>query len=461
MAKHKFLLIGILISFILWLPCVVLAAIINANSCSQADVQASIDSAITGDIVIIPGTSGGCIWSLGISIPDNKTITIMGRGYDNTVITGSSVMIKMNKSGSRITGIGFILTKSANIIEVKGRGWRIDHCKFTNNLTTNEYAVNANGLNETISPAGLVDNCIFYNCKVLAYGMGNFSTTSSQWNSDLSLGTDDAVYVEDCTFNYDGRGNCIDSNRAGKYVFRFNNIIQSRIEAHSLQLDTERATRKWEIYNNKITAISSFGIPLFIRGGTGVIFNNEIIGSWTIPNGAFDNRRSYDSIGSAGYCDGTSPWDGNMDSTGWPCRDQIGRSKDVWLWTNTQPYPPQASEPAYLWLNRYNGSINNVNVINNSGDHIKNNRDFYDEVNNFNGTLGTGYGILVNRPLTCTKGVAYWAIDQGDWNKIPGGEQGVLYKCIDTNTWDLYYKPFTYPHPKGKPSPPTDLKIIP
>ena len=49
----------------------------------------------------------------------------------------------------------------------------------------------------------------------------------------------------------------------------------------------------------------------------------------------------------------------------------------------------------------------------------------------------------------------YWATDQGSWNTSTSnpegvqlnGADGVLYRCTSTNTWTLYYTPYTYPHP--------------
>ncbi len=109
------------------------------------------------------------------------------------------------------------------------------------------------------------------------------------------------------------------------------------------------------------------------------------------------------------------------------------------------------------------------------------NRDFYGEVSTsaqssptspFNGTVGTGYGTLANRPTTCTAGsgggpgVGYWATDQGSWNTSGSGGQGQLYVCTATNTWTLYYTPYTYPHAligggPVRPSPPTNLTAAP
>lgn len=79
------------------------------------------------------------------------------------------------------------------------------------------------------------------------------------------------------------------------------------------------------------------------------------------------------------------------------------------------------------------------------------NRDYYAEVSQtaqtsttspFNGTTGTGYGLLANIPTTCTTGaggitgVGYFATDTNG-----------LYLCTATNVWNWTYSPFTYPHP--------------
>jgi hypothetical protein len=190
---------------------------------------------------------------------------------------------------------------------------------------------------------------------------------------------------------------------------------------------------------------------MFYRGGTGVIFGNTIRGSWTLKKIVFDNRRSNGSSagGTAGIADGTSPWDGNLDETGWWARDQIGRGPDEWLWTDANPYPPQGAMPAYVWGNRTgSGGIVGAHVHGyRSTVHIKANRDYFEEGATFDGSAGLGIGPLAARPATCTPGVAYWATDQGTWNRSGRGGQGVLYKCVRANEWERYYEPYTYPHP--------------
>ena len=81
----------------------------------------------------------------------------------------------------------------------------------------------------------------------------------------------------------------------------------------------------------------------------------------------------------------------------------------------------------------------------------------------FNGTTGTGFGTLANRPTSCTTGVGYWATDQGNWNKSGNGfGQGEFFVCTATNTWSLYYVPYTYPNPLTTitPSAPSNLRVV-
>ncbi|MGA9315345.1 MAG: hypothetical protein WBV77_12025 [Solirubrobacteraceae bacterium] len=100
------------------------------------------------------------------------------------------------------------------------------------------------------------------------------------------------------------------------------------------------------------------------------------------------------------------------------------------------------------------------------------NVDVFIDNANFNGTTGTGFGLLAARPSTCTPGpggtyyssptgsygVAYWATDANSGN-------GELYVCTATNTWTGIYQPYTYPHPLvagtqsggNPPNPPQNL----
>jgi hypothetical protein len=149
-------------------------------------------------------------------------------------------------------------------------------------------------------------------------------------------------------------------------------------------------------------------------------------------------------------CDGNDltddgNWSPKTTYYGYPCYHQPGRKS------------PNALSPIYLWNNRWSddGTVVPLVVEDPWGGaaptpvtHIVANRDFYDDVKSgFNGTTGTGRGLLSARPANCTTsslepggGVGYFATDTG-----------TLYRCSAGNTWTVHYKPYTYPHPLAGP----------
>ena len=358
------------------------AGVISATSYSRTDVQAAINKAATGDTVLVP--RGSVTWSSPVSIPSSKSITLRGMGMWSTIITldPGGTAVSMNQSSSRVTGFQF----ANGTVQVSGNGWRVDHCRFFNRNQTRD-GVYSIGEPLDDSPTGVVDHCDFVNARVLSDGTASMLTESdtqhSFWAQPLNLGTDNAVYVEDCTFLGTIFFNAMDANYGGRYVFRYNTVTDLYIEAHSVQ-GNNRAARSWEIYNNTINQINrSVWVPMYIRGGTGVVFNNTITGTWGDPRIAINNIRSSETVSVSGLCDGTSPWDGNQPGqSGYPARDQIGRSTDSWVWTAANPYPPQALDPAYFWNNR-RGSAVILPFVAGAGlnqFHIQLNRDYYIDV---------------------------------------------------------------------------------
>jgi hypothetical protein len=354
------------------------AATRTAASCAQSAVQTAINSAVSGDIVAVP--AGSCSWS-NLIIPSGKKITLQGAGPSSTIISGSGgTALDMTNSGSRVTGFAFNEAE----IKVDGDDWRIDHCKFSSSRAFFD-AVTVFGSRENTHPRGLIDHNEIRNQRIVVFGWNSLNA-NVLWSQPLGLGGPQMVFVEDNTFTGTQWASAVDGNYGGRYVFRYNTLTNMYIEAHSLQGDHERAVRSWEIYNNTISQSGvAMWTPFFVRGGTGVIYNNTISGAWGFPGITLDNVRSFDARGAAGLCNGNSLWDGNQLSNGWPCRDQIGRSKDQWTWTSANPYPPQASEPAYFWNNRLNGSNTSVQIHNGTDAWIVAGRDF------FNNTAKPGY----------------------------------------------------------------------
>jgi len=153
------------------------------------------------------------------------------------------------------------------------------------------------------------------------------------------------------------------------------------------------------------------------------------------------------------------------------CIDQPGRGAGTYL-SGTTPSPAgsvnDALDPIYQWNDTATGaSIYAPGWISISG-KILVNRDFYPQASGpqtsatspFNGTSGTGWGTLANRPTTCTTGVGY--------AEYSGGNFVQLDKCTATNTWtNGVYTPYTYPHPlttcstKAAPCPPRNTTGTP
>jgi hypothetical protein len=369
-----------------------------------------------------------------------------------------------------VSGFEFDTSTSQVAINViDSARWRVDNNKYKNSDATGTGNFVRTGVTTAdVYMAGVVDNNDMISGSVVLYN-GNVGSLLGGyiWHKPLTLGSNNinTVYIEDNTFTApNGKvENCVDSSRGGDYVFRYNNVNNTEAMAHSIQTTAVRGTRKWEVYGNRFnsTSTSSFS-GIFFRAGTGVIFINDFTSdvpyNYTI---LFDNVRDSsnyladDNTTQAGRCDGDHTWDGNEDSSGWPCRDQIGASTDETLWTSgTTPVPRQVKAPAYLWANYDKGTLTSASVKAVSASHIKTNRDYYEQTASFNGTSGVGSGKLANRPATCSPGVAYWATEQsytdltGMVGKNPSTPiKGTLYKCNESGQWEAYYTPYTYPHP--------------
>jgi len=356
------------------------AATFTATSCSQTDVQQQVDAASDGDLVVIP--AGSCTWVSYVSW-SNKNISLVGAGIDKTVITADSTMafsVVNNKkssfriSGMTIQGIGnsqkvFKLNSEASSTGVKG--WRIDHIRFNFSKPNGIYAFYISGINW-----GLIDNCIFDGAGYLGVVVAGYVSSDGwpppnglgyySWSQPLTFGNDEAIYVEDCTWNFPV-GSYVSSVNdmyyGGKMVFRYNKVTNTYYQSHAAR-GQDRGGNIWsEVYNNTFNSTDpNWTRAIHIRGGSGIIYNNTFAGYFSTIH--VDNQRSCGANTSLpfGACDGTSSWDGNAPGeTGWPCLDQIGRGPG--------PVGNQPSLPLYGWNNgsdpscAMNGPCNNNRII--------------------------------------------------------------------------------------------------
>lgn len=375
--KSKELFISSAILFLLCFSRAVHASDIQAASCSQADVQTAVNSASSGDRVLVP--SGNCTWNSLVSIPSGEDITLEGAGSTKTHITGALRRIDIH-SATRITGFWFTMTDNGGtafaiqntFVVFWGQNWRFDHNKIeytgpVNALPDRGMCLTTANITYGMVPwPGLIDHNNFINCMTNvngAVGKSNIQNVMNYiWQEPLGLGTGDAVFYEDNTFNETHAINefqFVDCNRAGRYVVRHNDFENGMLDTHGLQDMSERSCRSYEIYDNTINTTQSQFRFINIRSATGVIYDNTITGPYQSTDVRVLNDRSF-QIPHGGtvsdICDGTNAVDGNTAPTtiyyGWPCRDQVGRGRD-----QAGGYPqPQLSDPLYVWGNTLNGN---------------------------------------------------------------------------------------------------------
>lgn len=458
----------------------------------SADLQECIALAGTGETINVVAGDGAAVWT---PFTLSKSIKIVGPGQNedksyklDITWAGTEPLVTTSVDNFRISGFSFSTSSAQTGISISdASGWRIDHNRFYNShaSTIGTFVITGVNTNDAVMK-GVVDNNYLYFSRVLVSNNGaELEIGGYIWNGDLGLGSDDAVYIEDniCESPMVNPTSALDANRGGKYVFRYNTVVEGHAAVHSLQAATQRATRKWEIYGNTFNSTSVFTYAAnLLRGGTGVIFGNDYSSSvdYNYPI-MFDNVRSTwvenspnpgdhtSTTDGSGICGGDHTWDGNtIGGQGYPCRDQIGRSSDATLWIDgSAPSPAQALSPAYVWSVYEDAAAVGVYVstAERNRTHIQADRDYYDYNTSFNGTSGTGCGALTQAQLnstypSCTDGVAYWSTSQnncadltgyiGDSTQRTSGTetylQGTLYKC-SSNTWTAYYTPYTYPHP--------------
>lgn len=376
-------------------------ATIAARSPSQSDVQTAISSAAEGDTVMVP--AGSVSWGSPVSI-GGKAITVLGAGIDATVITSGQAFNIEGVEGKSFRVSGFTFKGSGGpTIRVVGtsKTFRLDNLKFD--------SLSGTGIGVDGYTYGVIDHCQFMGANVFngMYVLENSSDGGvAAWKRPLTLGTAKAVYVEDCVFDFGTFANGIpslDSRSGGRYVFRYNRVKNQSMGHHDAETQQQRGTFSWEVYGNRFEYTQPLWTSIFMRGGTGVIFNNVFSGTFSmgtplymtayrstaaghgIPwNVACDGVVDYYCEDASANCSGSTGcqpgvrcvrMDGHLDPTGYPCIDQLGRTADM----NGDGI--QDAAPAYEWNNTDgSGKVFDWNIPSEVSIHLKEGRDYFKNV---------------------------------------------------------------------------------
>jgi hypothetical protein len=260
---------------------------IPVRGLDPAALQAAADSSRPGDVLVLPAGESPD-FSTPVTIPAG--VSLRGRGRTATILkrhSGAGPMLVWENSGGPsnhpVTITGFSLegigggngNSGTGIKLVKLVDFRVHDMEFREMPGQGLFVVEGRG--------------VVYKCRFIDIfpehlgrtGYGVLVHGDDAWDENPpALGTEDAVFVEDCVFDHCKHG--VDANEDGRYTARFNVFrrpVSNRamIMVHGKQPTHRAAARSFEIYGNTVYGDSGrkddWGVT--IRGGCGVIWDND------------------------------------------------------------------------------------------------------------------------------------------------------------------------------------------
>ena len=422
---------------------------INAANATQAEVQARINQAQDGDTVLVPAGSG--TWS---TLSCSKAITIRGAGVGATNITFTGTCNLTKSAAGRMRILGFRMSKTGggpNSLAIRlGGSWLsaepivFEECEF---ISRDSGFFEANTL-------GVIWAKSTWDCdsggsilkgnfdeRVPPGGQANAGSSLS-WKTNDSMGMNDTLgkrnlYVEDC-YMIGGAAQAFDFDNGSRIVFRNNRCDLASFNSHGL--DTSGiGHRHFEVYGNDFryqrsgqaldTDLANLNWLIWIRGGTGVIFNNildDIAGSFwgQKSEGKFDIRTQQDGSGQqyGDFQDGRA-WLSTGQGT-YPRQHQLSVNWSSGVPTNGGYY----IDPIYIWGNTGAGANGTGGLLgfSNGGSwgsqtgYFNSGRDYFN-----GGTAKPGYTpYTYPHPLRITTGQAFAGAPAGP-PPLPEGNTGI------------------------------------
>jgi hypothetical protein len=360
-----------------------------AASTSSADVMAAIALASAGDTVTIP--AGSSSWA-ALSVTLNKAITLQGvstppaapqgSGTSSTIIdvsgtpgnSSSNVTFNITKQAGGLThikGIKFIATDNSgeqHPINIDG-GWLTARPVIFENC---EFVCSGAAMIDSHVAGGVIFSNITYtgewNDFFLTIKDLYTDAVTYSWHTADSMGMNDTtgeknIYIENSRFN-GGANGVVDADDNCRIVDRSNLYVRSGgFNSHGWDT-SPYGCRHFEIYNNTYTfpidpANSNAGtfqkpyrdggsysnnvnFYMWLRGGTGVIFNNDFANLFSVWGQKFmlsaTIRGIEDNIGGS-----NSPFPGGCGTVAYPCPHQLGQNNNgsadftdpIYVWGNT------------------------------------------------------------------------------------------------------------------------------
>ena len=260
---------------------------VNCNQTGTNSLGARIAAASNGDTVNGPSEGGSATWTgtvtstatLSLINGNGCVITVNGVDIFHFTWTNSRYVPRItNFTMNGSFGLGGIM------LEGDVPAFRVDHITVNQSGPQHWMLIGYQSWVTYSAPLyGLIDHitwvCTGNSPAILFYGL------NQSWNHPSTMGTAKSIFVEDSSFicptcaGMQG-GAVTDAQQGAQFVFRHNTVQNLVVGEHDIGAVEARSTRQKEVYDNTITcsggAAAECYDAIFLRGGTGMDFNNAV-----------------------------------------------------------------------------------------------------------------------------------------------------------------------------------------
>lgn len=361
---------------------------------SYADTAAAVayvQSLSQDGWILTVGSSGGTYsWTNTLVINIPNVFTMRGADTNNrptiTVSCPSGPGFYINcVSNKTITVRDFIFNEwsAANcLIQVVGNGldcFRLSDLTFNHNQGTGACVWVGDTSYPTVGdgPYGLIDHCEINSSGGSGFGI-YIRDTFHSWLRPMTMGTRQAVYVEDCSFH---AVTCVtgspalDGDNGARFVVRYCSMTNFGLGSHGAEVYPTNSVLQWEIAHNTWTVTDGQGLAFgfFCRGGTGVMFSNTFAAT---GSGFYNTALSmtyYRALPNNGVCAQDRFYPQDYLGTQQPgCGVLIGTNSDPHF-----PAMPWASVPIYFWGNTVTAPMYYAQAGPNAGGFVQQNTNYF------------------------------------------------------------------------------------